>query len=95
MATYLRSFPTPEKRLFKNLNDEEFKHPFLTNLKIYISLIATLYRSGRLPLIGCSRTIMLLTTMGRKSDKADRRSGIGVPRDENPHHRVTNYYQVG
>jgi hypothetical protein len=69
MAAYLRSFPTPETRLFKILNDEEFKHSFLTNLKIYNPLIVALYRSGILPLCGWSRTVMLLMTTGRKSGK--------------------------
>jgi deazaflavin-dependent oxidoreductase (nitroreductase family) len=69
MATYLRSFPTPVTRLSKILNDAEFKHSFLANLKIYNPLIVALYRSGILPLFGWSRTVMLLTTKGRKSGK--------------------------
>jgi hypothetical protein len=59
--TYLRSFPTPETRLFKILNDAEFKHSFLTNLKIYNPLIVALYRFGILPLFGWSHIILLLT----------------------------------
>lgn len=69
MATYLRSFPPLETRLSKILHDAEFKHSFLANLKIYNPLIVALYRSGILPLFGWSRTVMLLTTKGRKSGK--------------------------
>jgi deazaflavin-dependent oxidoreductase (nitroreductase family) len=69
MTTCLRSFPTPETRLFKILNDAKFKHAFLTNLKIYNPLIVALYRSGILPLFSWSSPIMLLTTLGRKSGK--------------------------
>ena len=69
MLTNLRVFPTPETRLFKILNDAEFRRVFLTNLKTYNPLIVALYRSGILPLFGFSRTILLLTTTGRKSGK--------------------------
>jgi hypothetical protein len=68
-VTYLQSFPTPETRLFKILNDAKFKHSFLTNLKINNPLIVALYRSGILLLFGWSRSIMLLKTLGRKSGK--------------------------
>jgi hypothetical protein len=81
MVTYLRSFPTPETCLFKIRNDAEFKHSFLTNLKIYNPLIVALYRSGILPLFGWSRTIMLLMTTGRKS---------GKPRDT-----LIGYFRIG
>jgi deazaflavin-dependent oxidoreductase (nitroreductase family) len=69
MFSNLKVLPTPETRLYKILNDTEFRRVFLTNLKTYNPLIVTLYRSGILPLFGFSRTILLLTTTGRKSGK--------------------------
>jgi deazaflavin-dependent oxidoreductase (nitroreductase family) len=69
MISNLRVFPTPKTRLYKILNDTEFRRVFLANLKTYNPLIVTLYRSGILPLFGFSRTILLLTTTGRKSGK--------------------------
>jgi deazaflavin-dependent oxidoreductase (nitroreductase family) len=69
MITDILVFPTPETRFYKILNNAEYRRSFLANLKTYNPLIVTLYRSGLLPLLGYSRTILLLMTTGRKSGK--------------------------
>lgn len=69
MTTTQRSFPTAETHLFKILNDQEFRRSFRAKLKTVNPLIVAGYRTGLLPLLGFSRTVMLLTTRGRKSKK--------------------------
>jgi len=71
-----RVFPTPGSNLYRILFDPAFKQSFHDRLKTYNPFIVALYRVGLLPLFGAGRSIMLLTTKGRKSGK-DRHFPVG------------------
>lgn len=62
-------FPTPETNLYKVLNDPQYRRSFHGQLKRFNPFIVAFYRIGLLPLFGVSKTVMLLTTRGRKSGK--------------------------
>jgi len=64
-----RKFPAEGTNLARILSDPQHRQAFHANLKRYNPLVAVLYKSGLLPLFGISRTVMLLTTRGRKSGK--------------------------
>jgi deazaflavin-dependent oxidoreductase (nitroreductase family) len=64
-----RKFPVPGTNLARILSDAEFRQAFHAQLKRYNPWTVILYRMGILPLCGVSRTVMLLTTRGRKSGK--------------------------
>jgi deazaflavin-dependent oxidoreductase (nitroreductase family) len=71
-----RVFPVPGTNLGRVLSEPEFRRDFHAKLKKYNPVIVALYRIGLLPLFGASRSIMILTTKGRKSGKS-RRTPIG------------------
>ena len=64
-----RKFPAEGTNLARILSDPKHRQAFHAQLKRYNPWIAILYKSGLLPLFGMSRTVMLLTTRGRKSGK--------------------------
>jgi deazaflavin-dependent oxidoreductase (nitroreductase family) len=64
-----RSFPLPGTRLHDLLNKPEFRKEFHTRLKSANRLVVFLYQVGLLPLLGFGKSIMLLTTKGRTSQK--------------------------
>lgn len=64
-----KTFPVQGTNLSKILNDQPYRQSFHGQLKRYNPLIVALYRVGLLPLFGVSRTVMLLTTRGKKSGK--------------------------
>lgn len=64
-----RKFPAEGTNLARILSDPQHRQAFHAQLKRYNPWIAVLYKSGLLPLFGFSRTVMLLTTRGRKSGK--------------------------
>lgn len=64
-----RRFPTPETTLYKILHDAQHRKKFHAQLKRWNPWMVVLYRIGLLPLFGASRTVMLLTTRGCKSEK--------------------------
>jgi deazaflavin-dependent oxidoreductase (nitroreductase family) len=68
----LRRFPTPDTNLGRLLSDPEFRRTFHARLRTWNPAIVAFYRAGLLPLFGASRTVMLLTTKGRKSGKLRR-----------------------
>lgn len=76
MLSLKKSFPTPETHLYRVLSDPQYRQSFHAQLKRYNPSIVALYKIGLLPLFGASRTVMLLTTRGRKSGKL-RRTPIG------------------
>jgi deazaflavin-dependent oxidoreductase (nitroreductase family) len=59
----------PGTNLSRILTEPEFRRSFHAKLKTYNPFIVALYQVGLLPLFGVSRTVMLLTTRGRKSGK--------------------------
>lgn len=65
----VRKFPLEGTNLYKVLFDPQHRQSFHVQLKTYNPLVVILYRMGLLPLFGASRTVMLLTTRGRKSGK--------------------------
>jgi deazaflavin-dependent oxidoreductase (nitroreductase family) len=72
-------YPTQGTSLDRILSEPEFRRDFHAKLKKYNPVIVALYRIGLLPLFGAARTIMILTTQGRKSGKP-RRSPVGYVR---------------
>jgi len=64
-----RTFPTENTNLSRILSDPQYRQAFHARLKRYNPLVVALYRVGLLPLFGVSRTVMLLTTRGKKSGK--------------------------
>jgi deazaflavin-dependent oxidoreductase (nitroreductase family) len=76
-----RVFPVQDSNLDRILTQPEFKRDFHTKLKKYNPVMVALYRIGLLPLLGVSRSIMLLTTQGRKSGK--------------PRQTPVGYYRIG
>jgi len=64
-----RVFPAEGTHLARILSDAPYRQAFHARLKKYNPLVVVLYRVGLLPLFGVSRTVMLLTTKGRKSGK--------------------------
>jgi deazaflavin-dependent oxidoreductase (nitroreductase family) len=69
VETTTRVFPAQGTNLAKILTDPQHRRAFHAQLKRYNPFIAAFYKSGLLPLFGISRTVMLLTTRGRKSGK--------------------------
>lgn len=65
----MRKFPTQETHLAKIISDSVYRQKFHAQLKQYNHWIVGLYRAGILPLFGAGRTVMLLTTLGRKSQR--------------------------
>lgn len=65
----MRTFPIPGTNLARILSDPQYRQSFHVRLKQYNPLVVVLYKIGLLPLFGGSRTVMLLTTRGRKSGK--------------------------
>ncbi len=65
----VRTFPIEGTNLARILSDPQYRQSFHAQLKRYNSLVAALYKIGLLPMFGASRTVMLLTTRGRKSGK--------------------------
>jgi deazaflavin-dependent oxidoreductase (nitroreductase family) len=65
-----RVFPIPGTNLGRVLSEPEFRRAFHDKLKKYNPVIVALYRIGVLPLFGAARSIMILTTKGRKSGKS-------------------------
>ena len=63
-----RAFPAPGTTLYDLINNPEFKKKFYSRLKPTNRLMVPLYKLGVLPLFGMGKRIMLLTTIGRKSD---------------------------
>ena len=64
-----RAFPIAGTNLARILSDPQYRKSFHAQLKRYNPLMVGLYKIGLLPLFGLSRTVMLLTTRGRKSGK--------------------------
>jgi deazaflavin-dependent oxidoreductase (nitroreductase family) len=64
-----RKFPIEGTNLARILSDPQYRQSFHAQLKRYNPLIVGLYKMGLLPLFGVSRTVMLITTRGRKSGK--------------------------
>ena|SRR3972149_5758674 len=71
-----RVFPIQGTNLDRVLSEPEFRRNFHARLKKYNPIIVALYRIGLLPLFGAARSIMILTTKGRKSGKS-RRTPVG------------------
>jgi deazaflavin-dependent oxidoreductase (nitroreductase family) len=71
-----RAFPIQGSNLYRILSEPEFKQAFHAKLKKYNPIIVALYRIGLLPLFGAARSIMILTTKGRKSGKS-RQNPVG------------------
>jgi len=65
----VRAFPTEGTNLARILFDAPYRQTFHARLKKYNPLVVVLYRIGLLPLLGVGRTVLLLTTKGRKSGK--------------------------
>ncbi len=63
----VRKFPLEGTNLHRILFDPQHQKAFHAQLKMYNPLVVSLYRIDLLPLFGASRTVMLLTTRGRKS----------------------------
>ena len=68
-AAEKKRYPVEGSNIYRILNDEAFRREFHIKLKKSNPLIVVLYRIGLLPLFGASRSVMLLTTRGRKSGK--------------------------
>lgn len=68
-GTAPRAFPAQGTNLAKILLDPQHRQAFHAQLKRYNPMMVVLYKLGLLPLFGMSRTVMLLTTRGRKSGK--------------------------
>lgn len=67
--SHVRTFPTPDSRLARILNDHEFRKTFGGALKKSNPFVVVFYRLGLLPLFGASRNLMILTTRGCGSGK--------------------------
>jgi deazaflavin-dependent oxidoreductase (nitroreductase family) len=65
----VRAFPTEGTNLARILSDPQHRQSFHAQLKKYNPMVVAFYRIGLLPLFGVSRTVMLLTTKGKKSGK--------------------------
>lgn len=65
----VKTFPAPGTNLARVLSDPLYRQSFHAQLKQYNPWVVALYKIGLLPLFGGSRTVMLLTTRGRKSGK--------------------------
>jgi len=63
------AFPREGTNLSRILVDPSFRQSFHSRLRQYNPLIVALYKIGLLPLVGISRSVMLLTTRGRKTGK--------------------------
>ncbi len=72
----LHSFPSPESPLGRLLNDPAYKAAFHKRLQGSNRFVVAFYRLGLLPLLGAGKSIMVLTTLGRKSGQV-RRFPIG------------------
>ncbi|HEY3312541.1 MAG TPA: nitroreductase family deazaflavin-dependent oxidoreductase [Anaerolineales bacterium] len=68
-APLSRLFPAEGTNLYRILNDPAYKSAFHARLQTYNPFVVAFYRLGLLPLFGASRTVMLLTTRGRKTGK--------------------------
>jgi deazaflavin-dependent oxidoreductase (nitroreductase family) len=64
-----RVFPAEGTNLSRILSDPQYRQSFHVQLKRYNPMIVTFYRFGLLPLFGVGRSVMLLTTKGKKSGK--------------------------
>jgi deazaflavin-dependent oxidoreductase (nitroreductase family) len=64
-----RIFPTENTNLGRLLSDSKYRSLFHARLKKYNPFVVALYKSGLLPLLGVGRSVMLLTTRGRKTGK--------------------------
>jgi deazaflavin-dependent oxidoreductase (nitroreductase family) len=71
-----RVFPIPGTNLDRVLSEPEFRRNFHAKLKKYNPVIVALYKIGLLLLLGAARSIMILTTKGRKSGKS-RQTPVG------------------
>lgn len=67
--TFRKTYPAEGSSLKKQLSDAAYRENLHSQLKKYNPLMATFYKIGLLPLFGVSKTVMLLTTMGRKTGK--------------------------
>jgi len=76
-----RVFPAPGTRLAELISNPEFRSTFHSRLQSSNRFMVALYRIGLLPLFGMGRSIMLLTTKGRKSGK--------------PRHFPVGYFRIG
>lgn len=76
-----RSFPRPGTTLYKLIYNPEFKQDFHARLRQSNRFVVLLYKIGLLPLLGVSKTIMLLITRGRKSGR-ERAFPVGYQRLE-------------
>ena len=65
----VKAFPADGTHLSKILSDAQYRKSFHGQIKRFNPLMVGLYRIGLLPLFGTSRTVMLLTTRGKKSGK--------------------------
>jgi deazaflavin-dependent oxidoreductase (nitroreductase family) len=65
----VKTFPIEGTNLSRILSDLQYRQSFHAQIKRYNPLIVALYKTGLLSLFGVSRTVMLLTTRGRKSGK--------------------------
>jgi deazaflavin-dependent oxidoreductase (nitroreductase family) len=65
----IRTFPIAGTNLARILSDPQYRQAFHDRLRRYNPLVVAFYKIGLLPLFGGSRTVMLLTTKGRKSGK--------------------------
>ncbi len=65
----VRKFPLEGTNLYRVLFDPQHRQSFHAQLKTYNPLVVFIYRIGLMSLFGASRTVMLLTTRGRKSGK--------------------------
>lgn len=94
----IQVFPTEGTHLARILSDQQYRQLFHAQLKRYNPFVVALYRAGLLPLFGVSRTVMLLTTKGKKSGKL-RSTPIGYFRIGGVIHlfsawgKRTNWYQ--
>lgn len=64
-----RAFPLPGSRMYEFVCNPKFKQEFHGKLKVTNRFVVPLYRVGVLPVLGLGKTVMLLTTKGRKSGK--------------------------
>ena len=64
-----RIFPAENTNLGRLLSDSTHRSLFHARLKKYNPFVVALYKGGLLPLLGIGRSVMLLTTRGRKTGK--------------------------
>jgi deazaflavin-dependent oxidoreductase (nitroreductase family) len=67
-----RIFPRPDTSLAQVIGDPAYRDAFHRRLQASNRFVVAFYRIGLLPLFGAGRTIMLLTTRGRKSQRLRR-----------------------